>query len=100
MPYLKTFEECEAYVRIATLQPLGLCFMQIPVQEALQVYTDRDYLPTIRMLNALINARDDLDQLPFDSILKCDMILYRVKFATITVHITTHSDLLIIVLAI
>ena len=100
MGYFRTFEECESFVRIATLQTPRFCYLQIPIQEALQVQTVEEYLAVIRMLNALFNARNDLDQLPFDSVDVFGVILYRVTFATITVHITTKEDVLIIVLTI
>ena len=99
MAYLKTFEECESFVRIATLEPPQLCYLQIPIQEALQVKTYDDYLAVIRMLRALIDARNELDQFPYASISICGMVLYRVSFTTITVHITTQNDILVIVLA-
>lgn len=99
MTYLKTFEECESFVRIATLQSSQLCYLNISIQEALHVQSNEEHLSTIRMLNALINARNDLDQLPYDSVVMCGMILYRVTFVAATVHITTEKDVLIIILA-
>jgi len=98
MAYLKTLEECESFVRIAVFQQSQLCYPQVSIQEALQVNTKEEYLATVRMLNALINARNELEHLPYDSINICNMILYRVQFATIVVHITNLYDILIIVL--
>lgn len=98
MAYLKTLSECEPFVRIAKLRESKIFYVQMQIQTALCVKTKKEYLSTLRMLNALINAKNDLDQLPFDTIFICDMKLYRVTFPTVTVLITIKNDFLIIIL--
>lgn len=99
MKFLKTFQACEPFVRIAKFESNRLCYLKTPIKRALKVYTRADYFSTICMLNSLIHAKDELEYFPYDSLVVCGMTLYRVSFKKRTVYLTTVDGLLIIVLS-